>query len=142
MLAGNLHSCKNPELCTLSTGEAQALCKFLGMSHMHAGRCACLSIQLQQQVVAVGAAAKGEVDEAVYAQLPHIIQPARPQVLAQLQSEVGGRVTLVSQHLQACWAHVIRHAALFAFTACLGSHLENSPCRCHHACAAAGQIVS
>ena len=36
---------------------------------------ACLSVQLQQQVVAGRALAKGEVHQAIHPQLPHVIQP-------------------------------------------------------------------
>lgn len=43
--------------------------------------------------------AEGEVHHAIYAQLPHILQPARPQVLPQLQCEIAGAVAFVPQVL-------------------------------------------
>ena len=46
------------------------------------------------------AAAECEVDDAVDAQLAHVLQAPRAHVLAQLQREVAGRVGLVLHELR------------------------------------------
>lgn len=47
-------------------------------------------VQLQYDVNGGGPGAKGKVNNAVHAQLPHVLQPPRAHMLAQLQAEVAG----------------------------------------------------
>jgi len=64
------------------------------------GKTTDLAVQLQNDVVRGLPSAKGEVHNAVYTQLPHVLQPPRAHVLAQLQRKVAWRVRPLLQRLQ------------------------------------------
>lgn len=72
---------------------------FCGSLQSHDCMTTCLSIQLQQEVMAIGSTAEAEVYESVHSKLPDIIESPSAQVLAQLESEVGGRTALVPERL-------------------------------------------